>query len=206
MEMAGVPLAGANAIVWLPKSTHRTRPSMTSGGSWMVGGWDAASDARIARSRPITTALHPRARYLLPIPLLPEDCSRPAPAVNPDYGPKPARAGRKSSGVQRAQPRVTCAETQCHRPAARHQMSVERPAPAWPSGFVYAVRAWMMLMSPTTWIRTSSSRRFEITLGLAMKARNAARSENEPSALPFTNSGARLASNQRTSDSRTARM
>src|SRR5215470_224239 len=124
MEMAGVPLAGASAIVWLPKSTHRTRPSMTSGGSWMVGGWDAASDARIATSRLTTTALHPRARYLLPIPLLPENCSGPRAEVNPDYGPKAARVASGASGVQQAQPRVTCAETQRHRPTPRHQMSV----------------------------------------------------------------------------------
>src|SRR2546427_723826 len=55
----------------------------------------------------------------------------------------------------------------------------------------------MMPISPTTWIRTSSARSFETGLGLPMTAMNAARSENEPSALPFTNSGARFASNQR---------
>jgi len=55
--MAGLPLAGASASVWLPESIQRTRPSMTSGGAVTMGGWDAASDVSMTKTRPTMATL-----------------------------------------------------------------------------------------------------------------------------------------------------
>jgi hypothetical protein len=55
-------------------------------------------------------------------------------------------------------------------------------------------------------IRTSSARKFATTHGVAIWARNPARSTSEPSGLLFMKSSARFSSNQRTSDVWTDRM